>query len=202
MLGVHQTGWGRRSEGRRRTTTATTMSSRSSSPSGVQQQRRGDDARHNTAVHQVARPPKRAGDDQPNLTPIPSHRSHQTDRNKRRRRQAKSQTHHHQQPLPPTSHQTPPHNHPVSIQQRIDPSPTLFLPHIHPSSRCRDQVGMTTDPEVHSLASRVHGPTHYSEVPQDARLITLIIASMGIQDIEPGVEMMLLEWAHREWTSR
>ncbi|PWN23151.1 TFIID-31kDa-domain-containing protein [Microstroma glucosiphilum] len=34
-------------------------------------------------------------------------------------------------------------------------------------------------------------------MPQDARLISLIIASMGIQDIEPGVEMMLLEWANR-----
>ena len=37
----------------------------------------------------------------------------------------------------------------------------------------------------------------YTQMPQDARLIALIIASMGIQDIEPGVEMMLLEWAHR-----
>lgn len=49
-----------------------------------------------------------------------------------------------------------------------------------------------------SASKTASGPSHYSEVPQDARLISLIIASMGIQDIEPGVEMMLLEWAHRE----
>lgn len=40
---------------------------------------------------------------------------------------------------------------------------------------------------------------HYAQMPQDARLISLIIASMGIEDIEPGVEMMLLEWANRKY---
>lgn len=47
-------------------------------------------------------------------------------------------------------------------------------------------------------ASRAAAAARFSQMPQDARLISLIIASMGIQDIEPGVEMMLLEWANRE----
>ncbi|PWN30213.1 TFIID-31kDa-domain-containing protein [Jaminaea rosea] len=55
----------------------------------------------------------------------------------------------------------------------------------------------TTNGASSSRQPPAAGPSHYSEIPQDARLISLIIASMGIQDIEPGVEMMLLEWAHR-----
>lgn len=60
---------------------------------------------------------------------------------------------------------------------------------------------MTTETATESNgASNVArpGPSHHSEIPQDARLISLIVASMGIEDMEPGVEMMLLEWAHRE----
>ena len=35
-------------------------------------------------------------------------------------------------------------------------------------------------------------------VPRDARIIALILASMGIDDAEPAVLLMLLEFAHRE----
>lgn len=34
-------------------------------------------------------------------------------------------------------------------------------------------------------------------VPRDARLISLILASMGIEDAEPAVLVQLLEFAHR-----
>lgn len=34
-------------------------------------------------------------------------------------------------------------------------------------------------------------------VPRDARLMALILDSMGIQDVQPPVLMMLLEFAHR-----
>lgn len=72
---------------------------------------------------------------------------------------------------------------------------------IHPSSlpTTTIQHQMTMSNGASSSRQPAAGPSHYSEVPQDARLISLIIASMGIQDIEPGVEMMLLEWAHREY---
>ena len=36
-------------------------------------------------------------------------------------------------------------------------------------------------------------------VPRDARLISLILASMGIEDVEPAVLVQLLEFAHRMW---
>lgn len=39
--------------------------------------------------------------------------------------------------------------------------------------------------------------THLSYVPRDARLMALILDSMGIQDVQPPVLMMLLEFAHR-----
>lgn len=53
---------------------------------------------------------------------------------------------------------------------------------------------MAQDPSTNTAPAGAH----FSHTPQDARLISLIIASMGIKDMEPGVEMMLLEWAHRE----
>jgi hypothetical protein len=34
-------------------------------------------------------------------------------------------------------------------------------------------------------------------VPRDARLIALILASMGVSDVEPAVLLQLLEFAHR-----
>lgn len=38
----------------------------------------------------------------------------------------------------------------------------------------------------------LHGP-----IPRDARLIALILSSMGISDVEPSVLLQLLEFAHR-----
>lgn len=38
----------------------------------------------------------------------------------------------------------------------------------------------------------LHGP-----IPRDARLIALILASMGVSDAEPSVLLQLLEFAHR-----
>lgn len=34
-------------------------------------------------------------------------------------------------------------------------------------------------------------------IPRDARLIALILSSMGVSDIEPAVLLQLLEFAHR-----
>jgi len=39
--------------------------------------------------------------------------------------------------------------------------------------------------------------SHLSYVPRDARLVALILDSMGIQDVQPPVLIMLLEFAHR-----
>lgn len=36
------------------------------------------------------------------------------------------------------------------------------------------------------------------DIPRDARIIGLILASLGVTDAEPGVVAMLLEFAHRE----
>ena len=38
-------------------------------------------------------------------------------------------------------------------------------------------------------------------VPRDVRLISLILASMGIEDAEPAVLVQLLEFAHRALTA-
>jgi len=35
-------------------------------------------------------------------------------------------------------------------------------------------------------------------VPRDARLVSLILASMGVEDAEPAVLVQLLEFAHRK----
>lgn len=40
------------------------------------------------------------------------------------------------------------------------------------------------------------------DIPRDARIIGLILASLGVTDAEPGVVAMLLEFAHREWKAR
>lgn len=53
-----------------------------------------------------------------------------------------------------------------------------------------------------AAASHPPAGAYYSHTPQDARLIALMIASMGIKDMEPGVEMMLLEWANRGFHAR
>lgn len=46
-----------------------------------------------------------------------------------------------------------------------------------------------------------HDSTHDTglsgPIPRDARLIALILASMGVSDIEPSVLLQLLEFAHR-----
>lgn len=36
------------------------------------------------------------------------------------------------------------------------------------------------------------------DIPRDARIIGLILASLGVTDAEPGVVAMLLEFAHRK----
>ena len=36
------------------------------------------------------------------------------------------------------------------------------------------------------------------DLPRDARIIALILASLGVSDAEPAVVAMLLEFAHRE----
>lgn len=36
-------------------------------------------------------------------------------------------------------------------------------------------------------------------IPRDARIVALLLASMGIDDCEPNALRMLLDFAHREW---
>lgn len=88
-------------------------------------------------------------------------------------------------------------------REASDPS---ILDHIQrlprPVQACRStHQRMTTTMTQQPSSSSGSRPSmaHYAQMPQDARLISLIIASMGIEDIEPGVEMMLLEWANRKY---
>lgn len=39
--------------------------------------------------------------------------------------------------------------------------------------------------------------TNHAPVPRDVRLVSLILASMGIEDVEPAVLVQLLVFAHR-----
>lgn len=44
--------------------------------------------------------------------------------------------------------------------------------------------------------------TNPAPVPRDVRLVSLILASMGIEDVEPAVLVQLLEFAHRTCADR
>ena len=44
-------------------------------------------------------------------------------------------------------------------------------------------------------------PVNTAPVPRDARLIALILASMGIEDTEPAVLVQLMEFARRTFFS-
>ena len=63
-----------------------------------------------------------------------------------------------------------------------------------PESARNDKHIMSTDRT--DTACRDEKPKS-APVPRDARLISLILASMGIEDAEPAVLVQLLEFAHR-----
>lgn len=44
--------------------------------------------------------------------------------------------------------------------------------------------------------------TNPAPVPRDVRLVSLILASMGVEDVEPAVLVQLLEFAHRTYSPR
>lgn len=48
-------------------------------------------------------------------------------------------------------------------------------------------------------AAATSSSTSNKDIPRDARIIGLILASLGVTDAEPGVVAMLLEFAHREF---
>lgn len=54
-----------------------------------------------------------------------------------------------------------------------------------------NQKGTTNDSSTKAPGSNL------SYVPRDARLMALILDSMGIEDVQPPVLIMLLEFAHR-----
>ncbi|CBQ71573.1 related to TAF9-TFIID and SAGA subunit [Sporisorium reilianum SRZ2] len=53
------------------------------------------------------------------------------------------------------------------------------------------------DPASASSSSSYNDTGLRGPVPRDARLIALILASMGVSDVEPAVLLQLLEFAHR-----
>lgn len=57
---------------------------------------------------------------------------------------------------------------------------------------------VTYDPTASSSSSASYSDTGLrGPVPRDARLIALILSSMGVSDVEPSVLLQLLEFAHR-----
>lgn len=52
---------------------------------------------------------------------------------------------------------------------------------------------------THSNSTAAAAAGSNKDIPRDARIIGLILASLGVTDAEPGVVAMLLEFAHREF---
>jgi len=48
------------------------------------------------------------------------------------------------------------------------------------------------------ILSKGEDSSSLAPVPRDARLVSLILASMGVEDAEPAVLVQLLEFAHRK----
>lgn len=48
------------------------------------------------------------------------------------------------------------------------------------------------------ILSKEDDSSSLAPVPRDARLVSLILASMGVEDAEPAVLVQLLEFAHRK----
>ena len=56
-------------------------------------------------------------------------------------------------------------------------------------------------PDAESQGAATNG-AQSAPVPRDVRLMSLILASMGIDDAEPAVLVQLLEFANRAWRRR
>ena len=48
------------------------------------------------------------------------------------------------------------------------------------------------------ILSKEDDSSSLAPVPRDVRLVSLILASMGVEDAEPAVLVQLLEFAHRK----
>jgi histone H3/H4 len=69
--------------------------------------------------------------------------------------------------------------------------PSYSLATMPSATQGQSSVSKGVDPSSKAGGSSV------SYVPRDARLMALILDSMGVQDVQPPVLMMLLEFAHR-----
>lgn len=64
------------------------------------------------------------------------------------------------------------------------------------SSSVNAKAGPSNDPSAarQTPSSKARQPT----TPRDARIIALMLASMGVESAQEGVVRMLMEFAHRE----